>query len=161
MKSAPTRPQHDHIQPHNKSATSLVDLDVVRFKYKSFQETSTTGATKFPTTSQSSSTSSPQIEITVDSDVLKQYLRAFYFSTKIMTLVSEMPNPHTSVDYLFSIIQLIAALLLFATIMGHVGYIVSNLGNARKEFQCTLFFYFIFTIKYRNVILSSLSSYKF
>ena len=71
-----------------------------------------------------------------DYDLLKEYLKAFYLSTRIMTLVSEMPNPRTSSDYLFAIVQLIAALLLFATIMGHVGYIVSNLGNARKDFQC-------------------------
>ena len=69
-------------------------------------------------------------------DILRDYLKAFYLSTKIMTLVSDFPNPRTSVDYLFAIFQLISALLLFATIMGHVGYIVSNLGNARKEFQC-------------------------
>jgi cyclic nucleotide gated channel alpha 3 len=55
-----------------------------------------------------------------------------------MTLVTEMPNPKTSTDYIFAIVQLVAALLLFATIMGHVSYIVSNLGNARKEFQSKL-----------------------
>lgn len=81
-----------------------------------------------------------------NADLLKEYLKAFYLSTKIMTLVSEMPNPRTSRDFLFAIIQLICALLLFATIMGHVGYIVSNLGNARKEFQCIyLGFYKFYT----------------
>ena len=73
-----------------------------------------------------------------DSDLLKTYLMAFYTSTKIMTLVSEMPNPTTSQDYIFAIFQLIVALLLFATIMGHVSYIVSNLVNERKEFKCKL-----------------------
>jgi uncharacterized membrane protein YgcG len=65
-----------------------------------------------------------------------KYLKAFYMSTKIMTLVSEIPNPKRIEDYMFAICQLIIALLLFATIMGHVSYIVSNLGNSRKEFQC-------------------------
>ena len=73
-----------------------------------------------------------------DQELLRDYLKAFYFSTKIMTLVTEMPNPKTSTDYIFAIVQLVAALLLFATIMGHVSYIVSNLGNARKEFQSKL-----------------------
>ena len=71
-----------------------------------------------------------------DNELLIDYLKAFYLSTKIMTLVSDMPNPTTSQDYLFAIFELIVALLLFATIMGHVGYIVTSLGNARKEFQC-------------------------
>jgi hypothetical protein len=74
-----------------------------------------------------------------NSNTLK-YLKAFYMSTKIMTLVSEIPNPKRIEDYMFAICQLIIALLLFATIMGHVSYIVSNLGNSRKEFQCKLLF---------------------
>jgi hypothetical protein len=71
-------------------------------------------------------------------DLLRDYLRAFYLTTKIMTLVSEIPNPRSSGDYVYAIVQLVLALMLFATIMGHVGYIVTNLGNARKEFQCKL-----------------------
>lgn len=74
-------------------------------------------------------------------DLLREYLKAFYMSTKVMTLVSELPSPRNSRDYMFAIVQLVFALLLFATIMGHVGYIVSNLGNARKDFQCNLKFY--------------------
>ena len=72
-------------------------------------------------------------------DILKEYLKAFYFSTRTMTLVTEIANPKTNADYLFSVLQLIIGLLLFATIMGHVGYIVSNLSNARKDFQCNNF----------------------
>ena len=71
-----------------------------------------------------------------ESELIKDYLKAFYLSTKLMTLIIEIPNPKTNMDYLFSIFQLIIALLLFSSIIGHVGYIVSNLGNARKEFQC-------------------------
>ena len=67
---------------------------------------------------------------------LNNYLKAFYMSTKILTMVSEMPTPVSSRDYMFAIFQLVLALLLFSTIIGHVGYIVSNLGNARKKFQC-------------------------
>lgn len=70
-----------------------------------------------------------------DSELLNDYLRAFYLSAKLMTLITEIPNPRTNRDFLFCIFQLILALLLFSSIIGHVGYIVSNLGNARKEFQ--------------------------
>lgn len=71
-----------------------------------------------------------------ESNLMNEYLKAFYVSIKLLTMINEIPNPKTSLDYLFSIFQLSFALLLFATIMGHVGYIVINLGNARKEFQC-------------------------
>ena len=71
-----------------------------------------------------------------EAELFNEYLKAFYISTKLLTMIHEIPNPKTSLDYLFAIFQLTFALLLFATIMGQVGYIVSNLGNARKEFQC-------------------------
>ncbi len=44
-------------------------------------------------------------------------------------------KPTSKEDYMFLSIELIFALLLFATIMGHVASIVSNLSNARKDFQ--------------------------
>ena len=44
-------------------------------------------------------------------------------------------KPTSKGDYIFLSIELIFALLLFATIMGHVASIVSNLSNARKDFQ--------------------------
>ena len=65
-----------------------------------------------------------------------QYLKTFYWSTMIMTLIGGLPRPHTKAEYLFISIEMVFALLLFATIMGQVAYIVANLGNARKEFQC-------------------------
>jgi hypothetical protein len=71
-------------------------------------------------------------------DLLKDYLRAFYLSAKLLTLVIEIPNPKTNRDYLFSIFQLVLSLLLFSAIIGTVGYIISNLNNAAKEFQCKL-----------------------
>jgi hypothetical protein len=73
-------------------------------------------------------------------DLLREYLKAVYLSTKIITLVSEIPNPKTSKDYMFAIVQLVLALIIFAAIIGHVGYIVINLGNARREFQCKFIF---------------------
>lgn len=90
-----------------------------------------------PASTKTTSTERPSMKSAEQSvDLMREYLKAFYLSTKIMTLVSEIPNPHTSKDYIFAIVQLVMALMLFANIMGHVGYIVSNLGNARKEFQC-------------------------
>lgn len=73
-----------------------------------------------------------------ESELLKDYLRAFYLSAKLLTLVIEIPNPKTNRDYLFSIFQLVLSLLLFSAIIGTVGYIISNLNNAAKEFQCKL-----------------------
>ncbi len=67
---------------------------------------------------------------------VNQYLKEFYSSIKLMTLVTAIPNPTTNQDYIYSIFQLIGAIIIFASIMGHVSHIVNNLSNARKEFQC-------------------------
>ncbi len=59
-----------------------------------------------------------------------------YWSITALTLTqNHETKPISREDYIFLSIELIFALLLFATIMGHVASIVSNLSNARKDFQ--------------------------
>jgi cyclic nucleotide gated channel alpha 3 len=59
-----------------------------------------------------------------------------YWSITALTLTqNHETKPASREDYIFLSIELIFALLLFATIMGHVASIVSNLSNARKDFQ--------------------------
>jgi cyclic nucleotide gated channel alpha 3 len=59
-----------------------------------------------------------------------------YWSISALTLAQNHDTkPTTKEDYIFLSVELIFALLLFATIMGHVASIVSNLSNARKDFQ--------------------------
>ena len=38
---------------------------------------------------------------------VNQYLKEFYSSIKLMTLVTAIPNPTTNQDYIYSIFQLI------------------------------------------------------
>jgi succinate-acetate transporter protein len=59
-----------------------------------------------------------------------------YWSITTLTLTQNQEiKPESKEDYIFLSIEIIFALLLFATIMGHVASIVSNLSNARKDFQ--------------------------
>jgi len=59
-----------------------------------------------------------------------------YWSITTLTLTqTQETKPESKEDYIFLSSQIVLALLLFATIMGHVASIVSNLGNARKDFQ--------------------------
>lgn len=44
-------------------------------------------------------------------------------------------NARTKTDYLYHIAQLMFGLLLFATVLGHIANIVTNVSAARKEFQ--------------------------
>ncbi|CAF0773507.1 unnamed protein product [Adineta ricciae] len=67
------------------------------------------------------------------------YFKALYWSITTLTLTqNEETKPVSKEDYIFLSFQIVFALLLFATIMGHVASIVSNLGNARKDFQAKL-----------------------
>jgi len=82
------------------------------------------------------------------------FLLKRYWSITALTLTqNHETKPTSKEDYIFLSIELIFALLLFATIMGHVASIVSNLSNARKDFQgkiklsfeCFLFKIFLFS----------------
>lgn len=64
------------------------------------------------------------------------FLANRYWSITALTLTqNHEAKPTSKEDYIFLSVELIFALLLFATIMGHVASIVSNLSNARKDFQ--------------------------
>ncbi|XP_075536920.1 cyclic nucleotide-gated channel alpha-3 [Dermacentor variabilis] len=72
------------------------------------------------------------------SDVLCEYLHAFYWSTLALTTIGDLPRPRTKGEYLFLVVQIVLGLFLFAAVLGHVANIVTNVSAARKEFQAKL-----------------------
>ncbi|CAB3376875.1 Hypothetical predicted protein [Cloeon dipterum] len=68
-------------------------------------------------------------------DVVKQYLQSYYWCTLALTTIGDLPRPRSKSEYLFVIAQLLFGLLLFASVLGHVANIVTNVSAARKEFQ--------------------------
>lgn len=70
-----------------------------------------------------------------EEDKLRNYLHSFYWSTMTLTMIGDLPKPRSNVEYVFCIMEIIAGLLLFATVLGHVANIVTNISTARKEFQ--------------------------
>lgn len=77
------------------------------------------------------------------SDVLCDYLHAFYWSSLALTTIGDLPRPRTRSEYFYLITQVVFGLFLFAAVLGHVANIVTNVSAARKEFQgeCHYFFY--------------------
>ncbi|XP_069946099.1 cyclic nucleotide-gated channel rod photoreceptor subunit alpha isoform X3 [Cherax quadricarinatus] len=86
-------------------------------------------------------------------DVVLEYLKVFYWCTLSLTTIGGNPihddainkthtlealNTRTKTDYLYQITQLMFGLLLFATVLGHIANIVTNVSAARKEFQAKL-----------------------
>ncbi|GIY87462.1 cyclic nucleotide-gated cation channel alpha-3 [Caerostris darwini] len=68
-------------------------------------------------------------------DVLIEYLHGFYWSTLTLAHIGGLPHPRTRGEYFFLLGQLLCGLFLFATVLGHVANIVTNISLPRKEFQ--------------------------
>lgn len=66
------------------------------------------------------------------------YLHAMYWSVLALTTIGDLPMPRTKSEYSFLFMQLVFGLFLFATVLGHVANIVTNVSAARKEFQAKL-----------------------
>ncbi|CAL4065099.1 unnamed protein product, partial [Meganyctiphanes norvegica] len=73
-------------------------------------------------------------------DVVLAYLKAFYWCTLSLTTIGSPSHPHpgSKTDYIYQITQLMIGLLIFATVLGHIANIVSNVAASRKEFQAKL-----------------------
>ncbi len=65
----------------------------------------------------------------------RQYLFSFYWSTLTLTTIGELPGPVTDAEYVFVIFDFLIGVLIFATIVGMVGGIITNMNLRRAEFQ--------------------------
>ncbi|XP_007443213.1 cyclic nucleotide-gated cation channel alpha-4 [Python bivittatus] len=66
--------------------------------------------------------------------LLRQYLYSFYFSTLILTTVGDTPMPQREEEYLFMAIDFLLAVMGFATIMGSMTSVISNMNHADAAF---------------------------
>ena len=64
-----------------------------------------------------------------------QYIYCFYWSTLTLTTIGEVPMPERDEEYLFVVIDFLIGLLIFATIVGNIGSMITNMNAARAEFQ--------------------------
>ncbi|XP_033953012.2 cyclic nucleotide-gated channel cone photoreceptor subunit alpha-like [Pseudochaenichthys georgianus] len=65
----------------------------------------------------------------------RQYIYCFYWSTLTLTTIGETPPPVRDVEYFFVVCDFLTGVLIFATIVGNVGAMISNMNAARVEFQ--------------------------
>ncbi|XP_054167514.1 cyclic nucleotide-gated channel rod photoreceptor subunit alpha-like isoform X2 [Oppia nitens] len=66
------------------------------------------------------------------------YLHAMYWSVLALTTIGDLPTPRTKSEYFFLVVEIVFGLFLFATVLGYVANIVTNVSAARKEFQAKL-----------------------
>ncbi len=72
------------------------------------------------------------------SSLFTQYIVSFYWSTLTLTTIGEVPGPVTDGEYVFVIMDFLAGVLIFATIIGLVSEIITNMNAQRDSFQSRL-----------------------
>ena len=60
---------------------------------------------------------------------------SFYWSTLTLTTIGETPQPVLNSEYLFVTFDFLAGVLIFASIVGNIGSMITNMNAARAEFQ--------------------------
>lgn len=68
----------------------------------------------------------------------RQYLYCFYWSTLTLTTIGEVPGPVSDIEYVFVTLDFLVGVLIFATIVGNVGGIITNINIRRTAFQSRL-----------------------
>lgn len=73
----------------------------------------------------------------VPGDSFMTYLKSVYWTVLAMTTIGGLPSPKTRSEFLYVIFELVIGLITFATVLGYIANIVTNVSAARKDFQGT------------------------
>uniref|UniRef100_A0A8D3E917 Cyclic nucleotide-binding domain-containing protein n=1 Tax=Scophthalmus maximus TaxID=52904 RepID=A0A8D3E917_SCOMX len=65
----------------------------------------------------------------------RSYIYCLYWSTLTLTTIGETPPPVRDEEYLFLIFDFLIGVLIFASIVGNVGSMISNMNATRATFQ--------------------------
>ncbi|XP_030647496.1 cyclic nucleotide-gated cation channel alpha-3 isoform X3 [Chanos chanos] len=70
--------------------------------------------------------------------LVRKYIYCLYWSTLTLTTIGETPPPVRDIEYLFVVTDFLIGVLIFATIVGNVGAMISNMNASRAEFQAKI-----------------------
>ncbi|XP_026984698.1 cyclic nucleotide-gated channel alpha-3 isoform X1 [Sagmatias obliquidens] len=65
----------------------------------------------------------------------RKYIYSLYWSTLTLTTIGETPPPVKDEEYLFVVLDFLVGVLIFATIVGNVGSMISHMNASQAEFQ--------------------------
>ena len=71
----------------------------------------------------------------VNTTLSHQYIYCLYWSTMTLTAIGDAADPVEEVEYLFTLVDFLLGILIFASIVGNVGSMISNMNAARVDFQ--------------------------
>ncbi|WAR00060.1 CNGA3-like protein [Mya arenaria] len=75
------------------------------------------------------------LSIPENQPLTRKYIYSFYWSTLTLTTIGETPQPDRDIEYLFVVVDFLIGVLIFATIVGNVGSMITNMNATRAEFQ--------------------------
>ncbi|XP_062991174.1 cGMP-gated cation channel alpha-1 [Elgaria multicarinata webbii] len=70
--------------------------------------------------------------------LVRKYVYSLYWSTLTLTTIGETPSPVRDAEYFFVVVDFLVGVLIFATIVGNIGSMISNTNAAREEFQAKI-----------------------
>ncbi|GAB5570842.1 cGMP-gated cation channel alpha-1 [Prionailurus iriomotensis] len=68
----------------------------------------------------------------------RKYVYSLYWSTLTLTTIGETPPPVRDSEFVFVVVDFLIGVLIFATIVGNIGSMISNMNAARAEFQARI-----------------------
>nr|7LG1_A Chain A, cGMP-gated cation channel alpha-1 [Homo sapiens]7LG1_B Chain B, cGMP-gated cation channel alpha-1 [Homo sapiens]7LG1_C Chain C, cGMP-gated cation channel alpha-1 [Homo sapiens]7LG1_D Chain D, cGMP-gated cation channel alpha-1 [Homo sapiens] len=68
----------------------------------------------------------------------RKYVYSLYWSTLTLTTIGQTPPPVRDSEYVFVVVDFLIGVLIFATIVGNIGSMISNMNAARAEFQARI-----------------------
>ncbi|KAK1803742.1 hypothetical protein P4O66_020761, partial [Electrophorus voltai] len=70
--------------------------------------------------------------------LVRKYAYSMYWSTLTLTTIGETPPPEKNSEYFFVVADFLIGVLIFATIVGNVGSMITNMNAARADFQARI-----------------------
>uniref|UniRef100_A0AAY4C2U2 Cyclic nucleotide-binding domain-containing protein n=2 Tax=Denticeps clupeoides TaxID=299321 RepID=A0AAY4C2U2_9TELE len=71
-------------------------------------------------------------------ELLTKYAFSLYWSTMTLTTIGEMPPPEHDSEFFFHTVDFLAGVFIFATIVGNVATMITNMNAARAKFQARI-----------------------
>lgn len=68
-------------------------------------------------------------------EAMRKYSFSLYWSTLTLTTIGETPPPALDSEFLFHVVDFLVGVLIFATIVGNIATMISNMNAAQAQFQ--------------------------